>query len=813
MIENIEIIVKSNAEKETNPLKDLRKEINGLKSDLLQLEAGTEEYNAKALELANATKTLKDINEEARFAAADLGDQLATTNRIATGLASGFSAVQGVMALFGAEGENLQKIMVKLQAGIALVQGLQGMEGLVRDLEIAKIQFRGGLTAVKGFIGGLSGVKKALLATGIGAFIVLIGVLIANWEKIASLFSDTSPQEKAKKAAREYRIELEKLAAQSSADKIVKIKELSRAYRQFGEDLESKKKFVTKYKEELAKMGIEMNNVNDADRIFIEKTNNYIAAVMARAKADAARKMATTDFEEYLVKKREYDERIVDAQEKYDAAKKEYDENADSYSAQVATAGNKISTTGTAPARPANQASNPYQIKLDNARTSLSNLNNELQELTDDVNAKMESAFLIAEKFEQEASQYLTIDGGSSSGSGSGGSGSGGSGISSVDTAAEAKKIAERAKQALIDTKEEELAELKRVYEEELALLQQHNIATGDLTKEYLDKQTELLKEIENFEGGNEQEQLTALENFYNERIRIYTEAGVSTVELTAQFEAEKNAIIENYENQRQEALTQIANDSKSEKELEIQELTEEYNTYLELFKNHKEQLLLVEEWYQSQMDAITERYKDENDKDEEDEDKKREEKIQDFIASYGELFTYIDEKAGRTAANVSVSFVEALNSASQIIGALQAGIDTTTKEGFEKNKKYQIAQAGISMAQGILAAISTAMTVPPPMGPIIGAINAATVATVGGIQIDNIKKQKFDGSGGGSDGISVPNVSATMMPNEVYANQLATQTEIDLQSEQTNTRVYVVESDITESQNSAKTKVSESEF
>ena len=65
-IENIEIIVKSDAEKQVNPLKDLRKQINGLKNDLLQLEAGTEEYNAKAQELANTQLRLRDINEEAR---------------------------------------------------------------------------------------------------------------------------------------------------------------------------------------------------------------------------------------------------------------------------------------------------------------------------------------------------------------------------------------------------------------------------------------------------------------------------------------------------------------------------------------------------------------------------------------------------------------------------------------------------------------------------------------------------------------------------------------------------------------------------
>lgn len=775
MIENIEIVIKSNAEKETNPLKDLRKEINGLKSDLLQLEAGTEEYNAKALELANATKTLKDINEEARFAAADLGDQLATTNRIATGLASGFSAVQGVMALFGAEGENLQKIMVKLQAGIALVQGLQGMEGLVRDLEIAKIQFRGGLTAVKGFIGGLSGIKKALLATGIGAFIVLIGTLIANWEKISKLWNNTTPQEEAKKKTKELRLEIEKLAIQSAADKIARIQELSRAYQKLGDDLAAKKKFIREYAEELEDMGIEMNDVNDAEEIFRNKTKDYCNAVMARAKADAARQAATTLYAENMSRIAELKSEITTAQEdlyEYGEANQTFWQWVDAYFSR-------------------RYGKTMPESYAEDAQALIDTMSDEVTKLQKEADDTMAYLFAFANEQDALANQWLT--GGNKNGNGSVGSSS--SSSSTDDPAAEAKRIAERAKQALIDTKEEELAELTRIYNEELALLQQHNIATSDLTKEYLDKQTELLKEIENFEGGNEQEQLTALENFYNERIRIYTEAGVSTVELTAQFEAEKNAIIQNYENQRQEALTQIANDSKTEKELEIQELTEEYNTYLELFKNHKEQLLLVEQWYKERLAEISDKYREEE-----------EVKEWTFLQNMKD-----DTKALIT--NTTTAAAQALSGASQILSAIAQNQDQTNREGFEKSKKLQVASATMNMLAGITSALSGLFTTKTgPWDLVLAGIQAATIATTGGIQIANIKKQTYDGSGSEND-ISIPNVSATMMPNEVYANQLSTQTEIDLQSEQTNTRVYVVESDITETQNSAKTKVSESEF
>ena len=45
-------------------------------------------------------------------------------------LTAGFSAIQGAMVLCGAETDNFEKTMIKLQSAMAIVQGLQGLEGL-----------------------------------------------------------------------------------------------------------------------------------------------------------------------------------------------------------------------------------------------------------------------------------------------------------------------------------------------------------------------------------------------------------------------------------------------------------------------------------------------------------------------------------------------------------------------------------------------------------------------------------------------------------------------------------------------------------
>lgn len=59
------------------------------------------------------------------------------------------------------------------------------------------------IKVIKGFVNGLSGIKKALIATGIGALVVGLGLVVAYWEDIIALFDDGS--KKLQKQADEHR--------------------------------------------------------------------------------------------------------------------------------------------------------------------------------------------------------------------------------------------------------------------------------------------------------------------------------------------------------------------------------------------------------------------------------------------------------------------------------------------------------------------------------------------------------------------------------------------------------------------------------
>lgn len=293
---------------------DYRNQIRNLRGELLGLEEGTDEYNAKVQELADLQFKLKDINETVSRSANDLGEKLATVTRVTGGLASGFGAVQGAMGLLGIESEDFDKTMVKLQSTIALVQGLQGLEGLTKDIPILIGQFKGAFTAVQGFIKGLSAMKAALVSTGIGALVVALGLVVANWDKLKSLITGSKDE------SEKYRAEVEKLTKEydnlnTELDTETQIMQLQGkteleiiAYKReklslaIAEtdavitQLEAKKRLSKEEKESLeelkqlqAKQKSDLENLNNKERVEQERTHQETLKQIEKEKEEKAR--------------------------------------------------------------------------------------------------------------------------------------------------------------------------------------------------------------------------------------------------------------------------------------------------------------------------------------------------------------------------------------------------------------------------------------------------------------------------------------------------------------------------------------------
>jgi DNA repair exonuclease SbcCD ATPase subunit len=249
--------VRHEAETTRKTLKDLREEVKSLRSQLEDTEVGTEsftdtldELTRKQQELTNVTKSgvaaqtgsyndlvnqMAILKKEWRATAdeaerAALGDKIANLNgqlkemdatlgnhqrnvgnytaaleganvqldnqndlfltsiNSAKGLLGAYQLFEGVLQTFGIESEEATEAIRKMQAILAMTEGLRSISEGVTAFKQLRV-------AINATSLASNGLKTALIGTGIGALVVLVGTLIANWEKVSKLWGgDTSPK-------------------------------------------------------------------------------------------------------------------------------------------------------------------------------------------------------------------------------------------------------------------------------------------------------------------------------------------------------------------------------------------------------------------------------------------------------------------------------------------------------------------------------------------------------------------------------------------------------------------------------------------
>ena len=144
--------------------------------------------------------------------------------------------------------------------------------------------------------------------------------------------------------------------------------------------------------------------------------------------------------------------------------------------------------------------------------------------------------------------------------------------------------------------------------------------------------------------------------------------------------------------------------------------------------------------------------------------------------------------------------------------------------KAFKANKAVQYANTVVNTATSAMSAYS-AMAGIPYVGPILGAIAAAAAVAAGAFQIKTIASQQPEDISGGSgavgtgsvggSGVMNPTIDVNALLNADQASQnLNSDYYTDLQASKVQEqRVYVVESDISETQNTTRTQVMQSSF
>jgi len=167
--------LKSQLREATNEVTRLSEQFGASSKEAVQAAKRAAELKDR---IGDAKSLIDAFNPDAKFKAltASLG-----------GVAGGFSALQGATALFGKENEAVEKTLLKVQSAMALSQGLQAVGESIDSFKQL------GTVIKTQVVSAFSTLRGAIIATGVGALAIGIGLVIANFDKVKKVITNLFP--------------------------------------------------------------------------------------------------------------------------------------------------------------------------------------------------------------------------------------------------------------------------------------------------------------------------------------------------------------------------------------------------------------------------------------------------------------------------------------------------------------------------------------------------------------------------------------------------------------------------------------------
>jgi hypothetical protein len=187
--ESVNIKVQVDAGDGVKNVGNIRRELKEANAELIAAQRNFGEYSAEAVAAAKRVAQLRDAVQEARETADlfDPGKKFQAFSGAINAVAGGFTAVQGALGLVGVESAEVEKQLLKVQSALALSQGLSTITDSAKDFQRLAVIIR---TQV---VTAFSTLRGALVATGIGALVVGIGLLVANFDAVVAAIRKVIP--------------------------------------------------------------------------------------------------------------------------------------------------------------------------------------------------------------------------------------------------------------------------------------------------------------------------------------------------------------------------------------------------------------------------------------------------------------------------------------------------------------------------------------------------------------------------------------------------------------------------------------------
>ena len=772
--ENVKV-VKIGTEEAKRSVTELRSKLRQLKDTMLSVEEGTKEYNDALQEAANIQHTLKEMMEEVNASAMDFGQIAGNVVKGVGGIVAGFQAAQATMNLFGIENETVIKSLQKMQSLMAITQAIPAIDdgfkafGRLSDRILSVVNrltektvaeeadtvatkanttaMAANATATNVATTATNKFKKALISTGIGVAVVAIGALVANFDKLKAAITGTNDElEEQKKLQMEEH--LKKVNAELG--KRLSIEEQIR--KAGGQD------DVTIAEERVKSIEKEIKKKEELIKANRREQAQAYTAYNNAIQQGKSQKQINKLKEDWLNIGKKEDVYLKEIESiktnQLKSAKEELEIEKKLQAARDIKAKQDEAAQAAEDARKTSEENRKKRIEDENK--AVEELRKKYGGLAEDIKlydaTDYEKDLASLAKAEQKSIQ--TIEGALKKG------------IISKEQYEKDKLEIEKYYSQLRDNaqqeeaqrqREQSIASLDTTYQLEQAKLQKQYDEGLISEKDFVDRKKELLETyvqdyIDNIqfmldtENGLTDEQILDLTNKIND--------------VRAKLKPEETST-------EDESLTKGISEAINASALALNDFSNN-PAWGNILKN-----------------------------------------VATLTANWDTLHKQIKEGGAKSFSAYAQIAAVSLSAVAQLMNGLASEQDASTKEGFEQQKKFQVAGATMSMLSGIASAWASSMELGPIAGPIMGSILSSFMLATGIAQINKIKQTQFNSNGSTTSAGATPNTSAV---NSVIAPVQYTQ---DVQGASIegaikDTRVYVTETDISNTQN--KVSVTENE-
>lgn len=339
---------KRKTEESSQAKSSLRTRLRELRESLVEMEAagqrGTAAYKAIQAEAAKLTDAMADAQAQASILAHDQRGMQGLISGLG-GVAGAFSAAQGAVALFSDKNEDLQKVMLRVQAAMSIVQGLQQVQQtinkdsafmlvamnslkewwakIVKQATVSEMAETAAInantasqaqntvaTGANVAAAGAGTVANWSLAASFKAVglaiksIPVFGWIIAGISALVGVFSYFSKKSKeAKKAQQEFFSSI----ADNAYKPIASIEQLASMWSRLGGDINAKNKFIKDSQKIFDELGFSIENVEQAEKLLVENKDKFIDAQIEKAKAAVYLNKANEKVKKLVEKQLEYE--------------------------------------------------------------------------------------------------------------------------------------------------------------------------------------------------------------------------------------------------------------------------------------------------------------------------------------------------------------------------------------------------------------------------------------------------------------------------------------------------------------------------